>query len=59
MSVLAADRVLSYREEKYPHHHDGDRIVEVRNGSEEALTQNVWGTQYVDKLVQVAVNRCP
>ena len=31
-------------------------MIETRNGSGEVLKQQVWGTQYVDELVQVGVN---
>ena len=43
----------------YFFYHDGQKTVEVRNGSERVLNQYVWGRQYIDELVQVAINQDP
>jgi RHS repeat-associated protein len=43
----------------YHYYHDGSRMIETRNGSGQVLTQHLWGTQYVDELVQVAHNDDP
>jgi YD repeat-containing protein len=32
------------------------RMLETRNGSDQTLTQHLWGARYVDDLVQIAVN---
>ena len=45
--------------ETYHFYYDGRRLVEERNGSQNVLKQYLWGTQYVDELVQVAVNDDP
>jgi len=37
----------------------GQRKVEVRNGSDLVLKQQVWGLRYIDELVQVAINGDP
>lgn len=34
-------------------------MIETRDGSDDVLTQHVWGLGYVDELVQVAVNDDP
>ena len=33
--------------------------IETRDGSDNVLKQHVWGTQYVDELVQIAINDDP
>jgi RHS repeat-associated protein len=38
---------------------DGWRIAEVRDGGNALLQQYVWGTQYIDELVQIRVAPCP
>jgi RHS repeat-associated protein len=43
----------------YLYYHDGDSNLETRNGSGYVLKQQVWGTPYVDELVQVGVNQDP
>jgi len=35
---------------------DGQRMIELRDGSDDVLKQYVWGTQYVDELVQIGIN---
>jgi len=35
---------------------DGQRSIELRDGSDDVLKQYVWGTQYVDELVQIGIN---
>ena len=40
----------------YQYYYDQDSLTETRNGSDIAIKQQVWGRQYVDELVQVAVN---
>jgi hypothetical protein len=39
--------------------HNGQQMVETRNGSEDLLKQYVWGLQYVDEVCQVALNDAP
>ena len=34
-------------------------MIETRNVSDEVLQQNVWGTTYVDELVQIGINQDP
>ena len=34
-------------------------MIETRNGSSQVLEQYVWGTQYIDELVQIAINNSP
>jgi len=43
----------------YYFYYDGHSPVEVRNGDGDTIKQQVWGTQYVDELVQLAVNDDP
>ena len=43
----------------YRYYYDGDRVVEERNSSNKTLRQYVWGTQYVDELVQTSINDDP
>jgi YD repeat-containing protein len=43
----------------YHYYYDQDKAIETRNGSDQTLKQQVWGIQYVDELVQVAVNADP
>jgi|GEM_PF-3465882 len=38
---------------------DGDSVVEEQNGSAMTLKQFIWGTQYIDDLVQVSLNSAP
>ena len=38
----------------YTYLYDADSTVETRNGSGTTIQQHVWGTRYVDELVQVA-----
>ncbi len=42
---------------------DGDdlttRLGGYHNGSDRVIKQHVWGTQYVDELVQMALNDDP
>jgi YD repeat-containing protein len=38
----------------YQYLYDADSVVETRNGSGMPIQQYVWGTRYVDELVQVA-----
>ncbi len=37
------------------YYHDGQSVVEVRNGSDQMIRQNVWGLTYIDELVQTSV----
>ena len=43
----------------YSYYHRGNQVVEIRDGSDNTLTQNVWGLTYVDELVQIAHNIDP
>ena len=46
----------------YHYHYDNQSIVEIRNGSDQVIKHQVWGNlagQYVDNLVQIAVNGDP
>jgi YD repeat-containing protein len=40
----------------YKYFYDGHQVVEVQNGSDVIVKQNVWGVMYVDELVQIGVN---
>ncbi|CAN5370455.1 hypothetical protein BH09PLA1_BH09PLA1_12260 [soil metagenome] len=39
----------------YKYYSDGDSVVESRDGSDNPIKQYVWGTRYVDELVQNSV----
>jgi RHS repeat-associated protein len=41
----------------YLYYYDGDSMIETRNGSGIVAKQQVWGTQYIDELVQLGVNQ--
>lgn len=43
----------------YHYYWDGWQMIEMRNGSDQVLKQHVWGRQYVDELLQIAVNQDP
>ena len=43
----------------YHLYHDGQRIVEERNGSGQVIRQYVWGRTYADELCQIGINICP
>ena len=43
----------------YHYYWDGQQMVETRNGLDQVLKQHVWGRQYVDELVQIAMNQDP
>ena len=43
----------------YRYYHDGQRVIEVRNGSDLVLWQHVWGMGYIDELAQTALNEDP
>ena len=43
----------------YNYYYDGHKLVETRNGSGKVLKQYVWGTQYIDELLQVGINEDP
>ncbi len=34
-------------------------MIETRNGSDEVIKQHVWGTQYIDELIQIGINTDP
>ena len=36
----------------YKYYHDGQRVIEERNGSDQVIKQHVWGALYIDELVQ-------
>jgi hypothetical protein len=38
-------------------YHDGQRLIELRNGSDQVLQQFVWGLAYIDELVQIGVTQ--
>ena len=50
------DKTYPFRQHYY---YDGQSIVEIRDGSDYVLKQQVWGLRYVDELVQIAVNDDP
>jgi RHS repeat-associated protein len=43
----------------YHYYYDGDSLAETRNGSDILMRQHVWGTQYIDELVQIGINQHP
>jgi hypothetical protein len=43
----------------YHYYYDQSKVIETRNGSNQTLKQQVWGIQYVDELLQIAVNTDP
>jgi len=34
-------------------------MIEMRNGSDDVLKQHIWGTRYVDELLQIGINDDP
>ena len=34
-------------------------MIETRNGSDDVLKQHIWGTRYVDELLQIGINDDP
>lgn len=40
----------------YKYFYDGDSNVETRNGSDDTIKRMVWGTNYIDELVQVRLS---
>jgi len=43
----------------FPYYYNGQQLIETRNGSDQTLKQHVWGLQYIDELVQIAINTAP
>ena len=43
------DKTYPFRQHYY---YDGQSIVEIRDGSDYVLKQQVWGLRYVDELVR-------
>ena len=43
----------------YNFYYDGQSTVEEQNGSGDTIKQHVWGTQYIDELVQTGLNDNP
>ncbi|MFH1419686.1 MAG: RHS repeat-associated core domain-containing protein, partial [Planctomycetota bacterium] len=43
----------------YDCYYDGQRMIEMRDGSANVLKQHLWGAQYVDELCQIGVNDDP
>ena len=43
------------------YYYDGQakNMIETQNGSDEALTQHVWGVTYVDELLRIDINDDP
>ena len=41
------------------YYYDGQRMIEVRDGSWDVLKQHVWGQTYVDEIVQIGINDDP
>ncbi|MEM8782081.1 MAG: hypothetical protein AAGE65_04410 [Planctomycetota bacterium] len=41
----------------HDYYSDRWQLLEVRNGSDYVLKQHVWGLDYIDELIQVAVNQ--
>ncbi len=41
------------------YYYNQQSIVEIRNGSDKAIQQLVWGLGYIDELVQVSHNLAP
>ena len=35
---------------------DGQKVAETRDASDTLLKQYLWGTQYIDELVQIGTN---
>jgi RHS repeat-associated protein len=38
----------------FKYYYDNDSLVETRNGSDQTVKQHVWGTRYIDELVQLS-----
>ena len=46
----------------YHYYYSGQQMIETRNadaGGQQTLKQHVWGLQYVDELLQIAINTDP
>ena len=43
----------------YHYYYDGHKLIETRNASYRVLKQYVWGTQYIDELLEIGVNHDP
>jgi len=43
----------------YHFYYDGQSMIETRNGSNKVIKQHVWGTQYVDEIIQIGTNDDP
>jgi RHS repeat-associated protein len=43
----------------YHYYYDGQQMIETRNGSDQVLNQHVWGTRYIDELLQITINDDP
>ena len=56
---VSATRETGDFEMTYHLYHDGQRIVEERNGSNLVIRQYVWGRDYIDELCQVGINNDP
>ncbi|HVS70254.1 MAG TPA: hypothetical protein VHQ47_03250 [Phycisphaerae bacterium] len=53
----------SGHDQTYQNYYDGDQLIEQKTGDDDGsgatIKQNVWGLQYVNDLVQTAVNSNP
>ncbi len=57
-----AKEVKNSADRDYTYHHYYDRSwrrIEVRDGSDNVLKQYVWGTRYIDNIVQIGINTDP
>jgi len=44
---------------QYHYYYDGQSIIEICNGSNQTLKHYVWGLDYIDELIEVAMNDDP
>ena len=44
---------------EYRFYYSSHQLIETRNGNDDVLKQYVWGTQYIDELIQVSANPDP
>jgi len=43
----------------YHYYYHGQQLVEIHNGTGLVIKQHVWGLDYIDELVEVAINQDP
>ena len=46
-------------EATYHYYYSGHSLIETRDGSDAAIKQHVWGTRYIDELLQIGINSNP